>query len=64
MASRIHLEKATREGSILFPLEGDLESKFVNPVVMLDISNLITSIFFLASSSRCAIHLFTLAAKR
>ena len=29
MESRIHLEKATRDGSILFALEGNLESKFV-----------------------------------
>ena len=29
MESQIHLEKATREGSILFALEGNLESKFV-----------------------------------
>ena len=34
MGSRIRLEKATSEGSILFTLERNLESKFVNAVVM------------------------------
>ena len=34
MGSRIRLEKATSEGSILFTLEGNLESKFVKAVVM------------------------------
>ena len=29
MESRIHLEKASREGSVLFILEGNLESKYV-----------------------------------
>ena len=32
MESRIHLEKATREGSILFPLEGNLESKLASDI--------------------------------
>ena len=34
MESRIHLEKATREGSILFTLEGELEAKFVKPYIL------------------------------
>jgi 23S rRNA A1618 N6-methylase RlmF len=42
MESRIHLEKATREGSILFTLEGNLESKFVKVLY----SYLNSSIFF------------------
>ena len=33
MESRIHLAKATREGSILFTLEGNNESKFVKSVI-------------------------------
>ena len=41
MESRIHLEKATREGSILFALEGNLESKFVNLYIRTSIPHLL-----------------------
>ena len=40
MESRIRLEKATREGSILFILEGNLESKFVNLYIRTPIPHL------------------------
>ena len=40
MESRIHLEEATREGSILFALEGNLESKFVNLYIRTSIPHL------------------------
>ena len=41
MESRIHLEKATREGSILFALEGNLESKFVKLYIRTSIPHLL-----------------------
>ena len=40
LESRIRLEKATREGSILFILEGNLESKFVNLYIRTPIPHL------------------------
>ena len=61
MESRIHLEKATREGRILFTLERDLESKFVKLYILY---SYLKCIFFLVLSSRCAIHLFTVVLKR
>jgi hypothetical protein len=61
MESRIHLEKASREGRIFFTLEGDLESKFVAIVGYIHIS---IPHCFLASNSRCAIRLFTVVVKR
>jgi 23S rRNA A1618 N6-methylase RlmF len=45
MKSRIHLEKATREGSILFTLERNLESKFVKLYIIFVISNTFSSSF-------------------
>ena len=44
MESHIHLEKATREGSILFSLEGNPESKFVKIYILYSYHN--TSTFF------------------
>ena len=62
MESRIYLEKATREGSILFALEGNLESKFVKLYIRTSAPYLFFII--LVSSSRCAIRLSTAVLKR
>ena len=62
MESRIHLEKATLEGSIFFTLERNLESKFVNQWFMSMPYSSTSS--FSALSSRCAIRLFTAVARR
>jgi hypothetical protein len=51
MELRIHLEKATREGSILFTLEENLEFKFVNLYVLYPYLN--TFLFFSFEFTMC-----------
>ena len=62
MESQIHLEKATREGSIfLFTLKGNIESKFVKVFIR---TSILIFFIILVSSSRCVIRLFTVVLKR